>query len=256
MLFFICDVWPLQLFINNRVFYYNLSHDVPSVGLCHFDPVLALIWMHVNSLTPVILKEGIVFHATEPEVFLVTLSRLRNEIDPLQILRLAEEDEEKRDIEKGLTDMYISENVEGQERILKSVDSFDFLVFTQKVLHLDVDIYSNIKDFISDSVQRNDRSRISIITMDGGLASVVLHEDIIKDRSTKLITECVLSDEDESKIDLPIYLTDYCVSQLRCWIDNAFLAEEMQPGREYIIDGDAIYPVDFKSTGVIETNKK
>ena len=46
------------------------------------------------------------------------------------------------------------------------------------------------------------------------------------------------------------------VSRLRCWIENAFLAKEMQPGREYIIDGDAIYPVDFKSTGVVETNKK
>ena len=129
-------------------------------------------------------------------------------------------------------------------------------MFARKVLHLDIDIYSNIEVFISDSIQRNDRLRISIITMDGGLASVVLHEDIIKKLMTKLITECVLSDEDESKIDLPIYLKDYCVSRLQCWIDNAFLAKEMQPGREYIIDGAAIYPVDFKSTGVIETNKK
>ena len=233
-----------------------LSHDVPSVGLCHFDSVLALIWMHVNSLTPVILKEGIVFHATEPEVFLVTSPRLRNKIDSLQILRLAEEDEGVPDIERGFSDKYLSEDFKGQERILSSVDSFDFLVFARKILHLDIDIYSNIENLISDCIQKNDRSRISIITMDNGLASVVLHEDTIKDRLTKLITECVSSDEDEIQIGLPIYLKDYCVSRLQCWIDNAFLAKEMQSGREYIIDGDAIYPVDFKSTGVIETNKK
>ena len=233
-----------------------LSHDVPSVGLCHFEPVLALIGMHVNSLTPVISEEGIVFHATEPEVFSVTLSRLRNKFNPLQIFRLAEEDEKVRDIKIGFTEKYLSEDFKGQERILSSVESFVFFVFAQKVLHLDINLYSTIKDFISDSIQRNDRSRISIITMDGGLASVVLHEDIIKDRLERLITKCVLSHKDKFEIDLPIYLRDYCVSRLRCWIDNAFLAKEMQPGREYIIEGDAIYPVDFKSTGVIETNKK
>ena len=233
-----------------------LSHDLPSVGLCHFDPVLALIWMHVNSLTPIILKEGIVFHATEPEVFLVTLSRLRNEIDPLQIFRLAEDDKEVRKIKIGFTDKYLSKDFDGQGKILRSVDSFVFFGFARKVLHLDIDIYSNIEDFFSGSIQRNDRSWISIIAMDGGLASVVSHEDMIKNQLTKLITECVLSDKNESKIDLPIYLKDYCVSRLQCWIDNAFLAKKMQPGREYIIDGDAIYPVDFKSTGVIETNKK
>ena len=89
-----------------------------------------------------------------------------------------------------------------------------------------------------------------------GLASLVLHGDIIKDRLTKMITDGVLSDEDETKIELPIYLKEYCKSRLRCWIDNAFLAMEMQPEREYIVEGDVVYPVDYKSTGIIETNKK
>ena len=31
---------------------------------------------------------------------------------------------------------------------------------------------------------------------------------------------------------------------------------KMKRGREYIVEGDAIFPVDYKSTGVIETNKK
>ena len=84
-----------------------------------------------------------------------------------------------------------------------------------------------------------------------GLASFVSHGDLIKDRSTKMIT-----DENETKIDLPIHLKDYCESRFRCWIDNAFLAKNMQQGREYIVQDAAIYPVDYKSTGVIETNKK
>ena len=71
-----------------------LSHDVASIGMRHFKPILALIWMHVSRHTPVISKEGIVFYSTEPEDILVALSRLSGEIDPLQILRLAEMDEE------------------------------------------------------------------------------------------------------------------------------------------------------------------
>ena len=79
---------------------------------------------------------------------------------------------------------------------------------------------------------------------------------LLKDRLTKMMTDIIMSDENQNKIDLPIYLKDFCVSRLRCWIDNAFLANEMRENREYIDKGDVIYPVDFKSTGVIETNKK
>ena len=236
-----------------------LSHDVASIEMRHFEPILALIWMHASRLTPIISKEGIVFYSTEPEVFLVTLSRLSNEIDPLHILRLAEEDEEVRDIKKGFTEEYLGKDIEGQTEMLSSIHCFAFFVFARKVLHLNIDLcygVNDMNDFIYDCIQRNDRSRISIVSIDFGLASVVLHGDMVKDRLTKMITDCILSGENGNKIDLPIYLRDYCDSRLRCWIDNAFLASEMQPGREYIVEGDAVYPVDYKSTGVIEANKK
>ena len=225
-----------------------LSHDVASVGLCHFKPVLAMIWMHVGTLTPFISNEGILFYLTKPEPFLAVLSRLCNEIDPLQILRLAEEDEEVPDIKKGFTDKYVSKDFEGQTKMLESVDAFNIYMFARKVLHLDIDIYRERDIFFH---QINDRSRIFIVSLYGGLASVVLHSEMIKDRLTKMITK-----EIGTKIDLPIHLEDYCGSRLRCWIDNAFLVKDMEPDREYIVQDDAIYPVDYKSTGVIETNKK
>ena len=227
-----------------------LSHDLASLGLCHFKPILAMIWMHVDGLTPVFSNEGILYYLTEPEPVLVVLSRLSNEIDPLQILRLAEEDEEVPHIKKGFTDEYLSKDFEAQTGMHKSVDTSTFLMFARKFLHLDIDIYED--DSISNFDQRNDRSRISIVSFKyRGLASVVSHSDIIKDRLTRMITY-----KNETKIELPIHLEDYCENRLRCWIDNAFLAKDMQPGREYIVQDDAIYPVDYKSTGVIETNKK
>ena len=221
-----------------------LSHDVASIGMCHFKPILAMIWMHVSRLTPFISNEGILFYFTEPQPVLVVLSRLSKEIDPLQILRLAEEDGGVRGIKKGFTDKYLSKDFNNQIIMFRDVDSFNLCMFARKVLHLDIDIY---KDNFS---SYSDRSRISIVSSSGTYqTSVVLPGDMIKDRFTKLIT-------DENEINLPIHLKDYCNSRLQCWIDNAFLAKDMQPGREYIVQDDAIYPVDYKSTGVIETNKK
>ena len=211
-----------------------------------------MIWMHASRFTSFISNDGILFYLTEPENCLAVLSRLGNEIDPLHILRLAEEDEEVPDIKKGFTDEYLSKNFKGQTEMLESVDSSNLCMFAQKVLQLDIDIYMG--NFISehefiDHIKYY--SRISIMSFYGRQASVVLHGDMIKDRLMKMI-----SDENETKIDLPIHLKDYSESRLRCWIDNAFLAKDMQPGREYIVQDDAIYPVDYKSTGVIETNKK
>ena len=111
-----------------------LSSGMASLGLCHFKPILAMIWMHVNRLTRFISKEGILFYLTEPENFLLVLSRLSNEIDPLQILRLAEENEGVPDIKKGFTDEYVSKDFKGQTEMLRSVDSFTFLMFVRKFL--------------------------------------------------------------------------------------------------------------------------
>ena len=128
----------------------------------------------------------------------------------------------------------------------------NFFWFVRKTLYLDIDVCDSCVPLIV-----NSQARLTILAMDNGLASVVLHEEMTKYRIAKMISDYVeLSDENEAKINLPIHMKDYYKNRLRYWIDNAFLANEMKPGREYIVDGDAIYPVDFKSTGVIETNKK
>ena len=91
--------------------------------------------------------------------------------------------------------------------------------------------------------------------MNDGLSSVVFSVDMLKDRLTKMISD-VVSHETETGINLSIHLRDYCHSQMRYWIDSAFTARNMRQNREYVVRDNAVYPVDFKSTGVIETNKK
>ena len=106
--------------------------------------------MHVSRHTPVISKEGIVFYSTEPEDILVALSRLSGEIDPLQILRSAEEMvEEEEGIKRGFTDEYLSKGIEGQRKMLSGINVFNFFMFARNILHLDINIYSDVNNIHS-----------------------------------------------------------------------------------------------------------
>ena len=90
-----CDIVIVDevdsMLIDHGVQCTYLSHDVASFGMRHFEPILALIWMNINTFFPIDDGHEIVYYVTEPEVFFVTLSYLSNGVDPLQILRLAEE---------------------------------------------------------------------------------------------------------------------------------------------------------------------
>ena len=114
--------------------------------------------------------------------------------------------------------------------------------------HLDLDIAVIFSNGIPE--------RTSIKVLDGGLSSVVYPDDKLKERLSKTITDALSGENNTSIIDLPVYLKEYCNNRLGHWINNAFVAKQMIYGREYIVENNAIYPVDYKSTGVIEINKK
>ena len=240
-----------------------LSPEVASIGMRHFEPILGLIWMHVSKFELVFFNEKCVFYQSEPEVFFITLSRMSKEIDPLQILRLAEEEDGRNGIKKGFTDEYLSKDIEDQTDMLITFDSGQvakWFEFVRKFLNMDFDIYQDFMDMCNaaeSNIQQNvsHRSRLSVLATGGPYSTMFFNEDLIKDCLTKMIIDVIL-DENENKIDLPLYLREYCIKRVRYWIDNAFQAKNMQPNREYIVKGNAIYPVDYKSTGVIETNKK
>ena len=241
-----------SMLIDQGVQFTYLSYDIGSLGMRHFEPILALIWMNLSMFSPVRDEtQNVVYYVKEPEVFLVTLSYLCNGIDPFQILRLAEKRKNIL-IPKEFTDTYLSKDFAGQKDmlcLLKGPVLWTIFSFALDYLNLDINIC-----VVTDSVRLADprkQTRISILVYDKGLSSVVLPADMLKDRLTKMIF-----DETGAEINLPIHLKDYCHSRLRYWIDNAFLAQHMQSDREYVVRDNAVYPVDFKSTGVIETKKK
>ncbi|XP_075053995.1 uncharacterized protein LOC142140033 [Mixophyes fleayi] len=75
----------------------------------------------------------------------------------------------------------------------------------------------------------------------------------------------VEDDQDESVILLPRYLKEYTQNRLCVFAENALKAIVMEINREYMIDfrdeacshdDHCIIPIDFKSTGVLEKNKR
>ncbi|MGH0118490.1 UNVERIFIED_CONTAM: hypothetical protein FKN15_016825 [Acipenser sinensis] len=55
---------------------------------------------------------------------------------------------------------------------------------------------------------------------------------------------------------VPGFLKDLVEAKLQTWVENAFLAIRLQEGREYLVQEKQLLPVDFKSTGIVEMNKK
>ena len=119
-----------------------LSHDVASIGMRHFEPLLTLIWMNVSKLWKYKDDDGMVWYGTAPEFFLATLSRISKNIDPLQILRSAEDDE-KSGIRKGFTDEYLSKDIRDQKLFLRPFKASaleHFFVFALKHLNFDFNV--------------------------------------------------------------------------------------------------------------------
>ena len=227
-----------------------LNQDVASNGMRHFEPILSLIWMHASKFVEFHDNGDMIWYRTEQELFFFTLSRISS--DPLHILRTVEK---KHGFRLGFTDDYLKRNIEDQIKLLRSLRDSEvkrFFSYAREYLNADINIYA-ARDFREGRVITG----ISILVYKNGLSSIVLPENMVKNRLTQMITN-VLSDRTETGINMPIpiHLREHCGSRLQYWIDNAFVAQGMRHDREYIVKDNVVYPVDFKSTGVIETNKK
>ena len=167
-----------------------------------------------------------------------------------QILRSAENDARALlRIRGGFTDDFLRADCEEQKRLLSTLTCLEikeYFKFALEYLNLDIAIINQVFDIPKQK---------SIWVLDKGLSTVVTSDVIMKARLREMIIDA-LSDESDSTIVLPVYLREYCISRLEHWINNALVAEQMQYGRKYIVANDAIYPVDYNSTGVIEINKK
>ena len=146
-----------------------------------------------------------------------------------------------------------------------------------------VDCYSLLNNKAQVCEKENPRSEpdVRLLLLQNGRTCEIMSEKELIDTTVDTLThriryssECSLDSAEESKgsIVIPSFLKEYIENQLPIFAENALKAILMTPGREYMIDRspegdraastsdhhqyDAIIPVDFQASGVLEKNKR
>ncbi|CAL8309287.1 unnamed protein product, partial [Merluccius merluccius] len=145
-------------------------------------------------------------------------------------------------------------------------------------------VYGTIEAFAADHLRqifemkdvRPDRSyqciiidEVDSLLLDQGLTFLVLEEgvcctlydseEILIKPIAKIISEKVQytpCTNNKAKISIPEFLKNLVEKKVSVWVQNAFLAKQLKEGREYVVEKDNVCPVDFRSTGIVELNKK
>ncbi|CAK6981995.1 uncharacterized protein LOC121895074 [Scomber scombrus] len=121
---------------------------------------------------------------------------------------------------------------------------------------------------------------VKMLLLENGLACEIMSESSLIEATVSAVKSCIKysdkcsdSEKQGNFITIPHFLRKYVENQLPVFVENALRAIEMTQGREYMIDTspaadkavasdtdkhqyDAIIPVDFKASGVLEKNKK
>ncbi|CAM4573391.1 unnamed protein product [Leuciscus chuanchicus] len=118
---------------------------------------------------------------------------------------------------------------------------------------------------------------VEMLLLEGGLACEIMSKNVLIDATVSTIKSSIkysdnlqTTKESNNFIVIPVFLKSYIENQLPVFAENALRAVEMSQGREYMIDSspervadshdrddyNAIIPVDFKASGVLEKNKK
>ena len=239
----------------------------PMVSMQHLNVILAMIWGHASQYG--FLSTGhITFVQGPPTSFYKSIFDsidMEGINDPMDVLHIAEE---SGIVRQGFTeDIYNSEKDEILRK-LKTVSQDDVIDFFQKIEQYvpygftvytldDNGLLSRRK---ATPYNNPDIPELTFLVLDDGLCSALYDsEEVLANPITEFIlgkiqyTPCT---NNTGKISIPGFLKNLIESKLPVWVQNAFLAKKLRQGREYVVENDCVCPVDYRSTGIVELNKK
>lgn len=271
-----------------------LSHQAS--GLRHLEQVLAGIWAMVSNCRQIeIFETGDIWWTTRIQHFhkavkqTVTGSISEDDI----LLRLAMLSSCSQDdlvqLEKAIKRPQ-TEHGSSEDENWKTIENIMAKIGTEEQYHLlgelvaqegnnvVVDCYSLIGNKAKRLGESSDTdSDVSMLLLPHGRSCEILSEKSLIETTLrnlkpkiKYSDECSLNslEETEGFIVIPFVLKEYVVNQLPVFAENALRAIKMTLGREYMIDKateadsvqsphhDAIIPLDFQASGVLEKNKR
>lgn len=236
-----------------------ISRDLPA--LQHLSPLLAFIWATVNKYTTVtdvmVGKKHSFLHVVRDSV------KEANGLNELAILQMAED---TGMLEKGsvknlgnnlslLTEKTAGVTVNQLVEFFGTVEKrFPSCLFS---LHCMTDdgLIKNL-----DKETKLISKSVPLLLSTGGFCQymytstdkmVTAVEAKIKESLN--LTPCELN-KDSLTCNIPGFLASLVNAKLKVWIKNAFQAQAMMLGREYMLERHGIVPVDYSSTGVVENS--
>ncbi|XP_039523267.1 LOW QUALITY PROTEIN: uncharacterized protein LOC120476339 [Pimephales promelas] len=246
----------------------------PMVCMQHLNIILAMIWGHVSQYGFLSAGDQTFVRGPPASFYRAIFDSMETEEteinDPMDILRIAEE---TNTVPSGFTeDIYKSEEdkqtINKLLRKLKTVSQDAVVDFFQEIedyVPYGFTVYTlDDKGLLSlrkrSPYNNQDIPELKFLVLEEGLCCALYDsEDILIKPIAELILEKIQytpCTNNEGKISIPGFLKNLVEKKVSVWVQNAFLAMLLKEGQEYVVETDNICPVDFRSTGITELNKK
>ena len=251
------------LMLDQGVQFTYLSHT--AVILRHLEILLSTVWSNVGLFSLARTTDGHKLYVGKPNFFASTiLDSVDHECNLQQILELSEslqilqpsainilmgsdQDLKAKEMENISIEQVIS--------ILKELEEYLLCYFEVYVLNSEGLLEALSPEYDSEMYDEVGL-KCKILVVDKGLSCIVHDVDEVKEGVKQKILNHLQSSNDEQKLVLPQSLHEFAVHQLPTYIDSALKALEMTENREYLIKDGSIIPIDFRNSGVVETNKR
>ena len=268
-----------SLLLDQGVQLTYLSHETP--GLQHLNPVLSMVWCSVSQFTPLPWESGVMWCAPPQPFFKAMFDAIDPSVcgvtEPWQLLNMGET---HGLFPEGFSDKYEeapmkttkeNEQSESKQELLGKITPDTIIKFykaAEEYLPCNFILYALDMEGSITKLDRpyaegaSERVDVSILVAGAGICCILSEsEGELREPIEEQVKRLVLPSEEASKTDdlmahLPKFLRPFIEKRLSIWVENAFYALQMQEGREYLVKGDNILPIDYKSTGIVQLNKK
>ncbi|KAI4873585.1 hypothetical protein NFI96_025328 [Prochilodus magdalenae] len=239
----------------------------PMVSMQHLNSILAMIWGHVSQYGFLSTGHQTFVQGPPTSFFKAIFDSIDTEEteikDPTDVLHIAEE---SQIVPQGFTEDILRSGKDELLRKLKTVSQDAMLDFFQEIEHYvpyGFTVYTLDDNGLlclrkSSTYNTQDIPELTFLVLEEGLCCALYDsEEILIKPISGLISEKIqYNTNDQDKISVPGFLRNLIEKKMPVWVQNAFLAVRLREGREYVVENDAVCPVDFRSTGIVELNKK